>query len=81
MSESMPVGSRIGAIHPARDADRGLYGQVTYQLIGGHNRDQFRMDTRTGKRVNPSSRFFYFDIKKVSRIILPNITLNSKIQV
>ncbi|THD27797.1 Protocadherin Fat 1 [Fasciola hepatica] len=48
VSESMPVGSRIGTIQPARDADRGRYGHVTYQLVGGHNRDQFRMDTRTG---------------------------------
>ncbi|CAH8544066.1 unnamed protein product, partial [Dicrocoelium dendriticum] len=42
------VTTHLGRIQLASDADRGDYGKVTYTLVGGHDRDVFRLDSFTG---------------------------------
>lgn len=54
----MTVGSHLGRIRPAQDLDRGLFGRVIYHLVGGHDREWFRIDPVTGKSL--SNEYFQF---------------------
>ncbi|VDP99103.1 unnamed protein product [Trichobilharzia regenti] len=48
ISELTTVGSIVNRIQPAKDSDRGKYGQLAYSIVGGYGREWFSIDAKDG---------------------------------
>ncbi|CAH8556143.1 unnamed protein product [Heterobilharzia americana] len=48
ISELTTVGSIVNRIQPAKDMDRGNYGRIAYDIVGGYGQEWFSIDANDG---------------------------------
>lgn len=58
ISELTTVGSIVNRIQPAKDMDRGKYGQIVYNIAGGDKHEWFSIDPSDGKDERVFSSLF-----------------------